>query len=442
MNKRLFRSNKYLPSKSRICIYAEKFKLRKPIFTLTELNPGNAEWISYKARLELDNKVSEGSGRTKRKAEAAASCKYLNNVYLAGGNSLQLGNPVSAPHTQYPPGKKRKDRLKVEKMIARKRAEAAAKEAATAEAAAAATETGTLELQQPVQPTDSEEPEVIIPDPEQQVEIVPEQPAANIPEAPVAKKRKQEDAEKCFVSYDIERSSGADDSEIINLSYASERESGQFFIKPMGGIDKVASAKSSKIRVHGDKMFQDSKEVKYVSLEEACSKFVEFVEKVGGNSGVKPILVCHGNDLWTLMNNMAFVGLDQKLLSTIGGSMNFKDVVNEEENLEGKSKSLTSLDVSENLSEIILGKHMRSEIRQHAHDAEFDAKLLLAVMRKYLDSKSDSDYNYIMKNFVRLPSDGLASICKEAIQMIGLRRMRRKKKVKDYDIVYIYGWGQ
>ena len=34
--------------------------------------------------------------------------------------------------------------------------------------------------------------------------------------------------------------SGADDSEIINLSYAST-ESGQFFIKPMGGIDLVAS---------------------------------------------------------------------------------------------------------------------------------------------------------------------------------------------------------
>ena len=107
--------------------------------------------------------------------------------------------------------------------------------------------------------------------------------------------------------------------------------------------------------------------------------------------------------------------------------MNYKDVVNEEENLEGKSKSLTSLDVSENLSEIILGKHMRSEIRQHAHNAEFDANLPLAVMTKYLDSKSDSDSNDIMKNFVRLLSDGLASICKEAFQMIGLRRMRRKK---------------
>ena len=37
--------------------------------------------------------------------------------------------------------------------------------------------------------------------------------------------------------------SGADDSEIINLSYASLSltESGQFFIKPMGGIDLVAS---------------------------------------------------------------------------------------------------------------------------------------------------------------------------------------------------------
>ena len=41
-----------------------------------------------------------------------------------------------------------------------------------------------------------------------------------------------------------------------------------------------------------------------------------------------------------IMNNMVFVGLDQKLLSAIGGSMSFKDVVNEEENLEGKSKSL------------------------------------------------------------------------------------------------------
>ena len=136
-----------------------------------------------------------------------------------------------------------------------------------------------------------------------------------------------------------------------------------------------------------------------------------------------------------IMNNMVFVGLDQKLLSANGGSMNFKDVVNEEENLEGKSKSLTRLDVSENLSEIILGKNMRSEIRQHAHDAEFDANLLLAVLKKYFDSKSDKDYNNIMRNFVTLPSDGLASICKGAIQKIGLRRMRRQKKLKDHDIV-------
>ena len=80
----------------------------------------------------------------------------MNNDYLAGGNSPQLGNPVSAPHTQYPPSKKRKDRLKVERMIARKRAEAAAAiaESATAEAATAeASLLATLELQQPVQPT-------------------------------------------------------------------------------------------------------------------------------------------------------------------------------------------------------------------------------------------------------------------------------------------------
>ena len=53
---------------------------------------------------------------------------------------------------------------------------------------------------------------------------------------------------------------------------------------------------------------------------------------------------------------------------------------------------------------------MRSEITQHAHDAEFDANLLLKVMKKFLDNKSESDYDYILKNFVKLPND-LASSC-------------------------------
>ena len=333
----------------------------------------------------------------------------MNNVYLAGGNSLQLGNSVSAPRTQYPPSKKKKDKLKVEKFLARKKAEA------------------TAEVQQQVQP--------VLKEPEQVV-MIPEQPAVSFPEAGVAMVRK-----KSFVSYDIERSSGADDSEIINLSYASLTESEQFFIKPIGGIDLVASDKSSKIRVHGAKMFQGSKEVAHVTLKHACNKFIEFVAKIGSISGDKPVLVCHGNDMWTLMNNMAYVGLDEELLSTIGGSMNFLDVVKEEENLMGKSKSLTSLSVSENLSEIILGNHMRSEITQHAHDAEFDANLLLKVMKKFLDNKSESDYDYILKNFVKLPND-LASSCKLAIQMIGIRRLRKKPKVNHFNIKYINGWGR
>ena len=74
--------------------------------------------------LELDNRRSLGIGKTKRKAEAAASLNYLNNDYLSGGNFLQLGKPVSAPDTKYPPSKKRKSKLKLEKMIARKKEEA------------------------------------------------------------------------------------------------------------------------------------------------------------------------------------------------------------------------------------------------------------------------------------------------------------------------------
>ena len=59
------------------------------------------------------------------------------------------------------------------------------------------------------------------------------------------------------------RSSGADDSKIKNLSFASEKESGQFFIKLMGGIHKFASAQNCKIQVDGDKMFQGSREVEH-----------------------------------------------------------------------------------------------------------------------------------------------------------------------------------
>ena len=46
--------------------------------------------------------------------------------------------------------------------------------------------------------------------------------------------------------------------------------------------------------------------------------------------GALPILVCHGEDITTFVNNFAIVGLDKKLIDSIAG-VNFIDVVSDED---------------------------------------------------------------------------------------------------------------
>ena len=74
---------------------------------------------------------------------------------------------------------------------------------------------------------------------------------------------------------------------------------------------------------------------------------------------------------------MAYDGLEERLMSAIGGHLSFYEVVANYPMFDGKSKSLVKLDVDENLSAQILGKQVRREIEENAHDAEFDGNLLL-----------------------------------------------------------------
>ena len=119
VNGRLYHCDQFQPSKTNLVIYADKNSLEKPQFKLSVTNEGNPDFVTYYAVLELEGKKSRGSGRTKRRAEAAACRKYLSNDYLTGGDYFQLGNPVSAPRTQYPPGKQAKSRKKTEKFVER-----------------------------------------------------------------------------------------------------------------------------------------------------------------------------------------------------------------------------------------------------------------------------------------------------------------------------------
>ena len=112
VNGRLYYCDQTLPSKTKLVSYAEKNSLEQPKFRLSVINQGDQVNVRYYAIVELEGKRSRGSGRTKKSAEAAASCKYLNNDYLAVGDYLQLGNPVSAPTHSYPPSAKERSRRK------------------------------------------------------------------------------------------------------------------------------------------------------------------------------------------------------------------------------------------------------------------------------------------------------------------------------------------
>ena len=357
-------------------------------FDLTFVNPNDPEWLYHVAMVNLDNLTSRGSGRTKRKAEERACENFINGNYLCGWNPIHLGNRVTPRRTRKAPSKKRKDKQKLLERIAKMRANATAPSAS------------------------------------------PEKPET--PNLPVN--------QRPIVAYDTERAAGPHNSEMIELSYTSEQESGQFFIKPMGRIDKIASDLSCQITVVRGKMYKKKIEVEHVTLKEACEKFIIHLEMIG-KSGKKPIIACHGEDLLTLLNSMAYVGLEERLMSAIGGHLNFYEVVANDPMFDGKSKSLVKLDVDENLSEQILGKQVRREIEENAHDAEFDSNLLLRVMKGYFEGEEAR-----LEKYVKEPSEELVGDCRRRMNRIA-NKMEKKRILaelhgtsKNKGLVYISGW--
>ena len=121
INGRTITVNKYLSSKSKINDYTQKFKLGKVDYKVTVLDENNSLLRKFTAGLELEGKFSSGTGTSKKGAEAAAARPYCNNIFLGGGNSLLLGKEVSASKSQVPSNKKRKDKIKMERFLERKR---------------------------------------------------------------------------------------------------------------------------------------------------------------------------------------------------------------------------------------------------------------------------------------------------------------------------------
>ena len=102
-----------------------------------------------------------------------------------------------------------------------------------------------------------------------------------------------------IVFFDLERSGGPDDSEIIQLAFSNCKKAVNLYVLPEGGIDKIASNISHKIMKRGDSLVTLGETLKSVSMKEAGDSFLKFLSELQ-----KPILVCHGNDWVTLFNNL------------------------------------------------------------------------------------------------------------------------------------------
>ena len=63
---------------------------------------------------------------------------------------------------------------------------------------------------------------------------------------------------------------------------------------------------------------------------EAGEKYWVPVKNIQYTCGSKPILVCHGTDLTTLMNNFALVKCDEVLAESIMGSVDFFEVIDDD----------------------------------------------------------------------------------------------------------------
>ena len=207
---------------------------------------------------------------------------------------------------------------------------------------------------------------------------------------------------------------------------------------PRGKIDRVGSKLSHKFEIVGQVMKKENVEVKTETMFEAGKKLLKFIKDVSAGRSV--YLVCHGNDMKTLLNNMALVGLDKELVENIVGSVNSLEVFSNDEQFDDKSKSLSSLKKSKNLAEEILGDNIkREELVKDAHDAEYDAILLGRVWAEYLLAWSPSPLSVVLDNYMD-PSSNLIRDASNFITKIGDKRRRKMRPVKDTGVLYFNGW--
>ena len=152
-------------------------------------------------------------------------------------------------------------------------------------------------------------------------------------------------------------------------------------------------------------------------------------------TGKEIVIVFHeGKDDYVLLNNLASIKKDSRLLKVIAGSIDFYDVCKDDDGIKasGISLSLTKIrEEKKNISEFFLGDEIKKEIAAFAHDSLFDAKLLRRVWRRYFTGIASKMNTYL------LASNLLLNNAKEFM---------RKQEVKRGNKIVVgrvfNGWGE
>ena len=386
-------------AKTMLSIYCQQNNLSFPEYKVTLVNPNSEELRMFKARINLNGRWVVGNGKTPKKAEMAAARKYLNNnfIFMSGENSLQAEIEIPSQKKNQPPKKLRKNQRRMDVFNARKKADS------EAEASKSVEEGNDVSRETP----------------------------DSIP---------KDDAKRVYpgllVYYDLERATGSEASEIIQLAYCCQSGCGSSNIIPKGKIDAECARKSHKISFNGKNLVRNGEILASVSLKKACEDFISFLSKLKSDHGSKPILVSHGTDCTTLMNNFALVKQDEVLVESLRGAVDFVQVIKEDGNYPHASSTMSLTKVNPkkpNLSETVLGKELNKNDLSEAHDASYDARLLMRVVEKYC--KNSSDMDLMVDTYIR-DSDNVRNQV-----MYHLSTNKSRKKRRDQTEYYtFYGW--
>ena len=396
-------ARKDIDSKTTLTLYCQQNRLPFPEYVVSK-------YLSlFRARFVLNGKHVVGSGSTMKKAEQAAARKYLHNNFVSEEIPLQAEIPIVKKKRKVPPSKKRKELKRLQKHLAEKDA---AREAAEREECERETESDSDR-------SDNNEGVGRLTG-EQSLQLSLPSESKEIP----------------VVYFDLERSTGSEASEIIQLAYCAQSGCGLFNIYPKGDIDPICARRSHKIFKKGNDLVRMGNILPSMPLERACKKFLTFLRQLAAQKGSKPVIVCHGEDTITLFNNMALVSLDEDLSEAILGAINFQQVISDDEEYphDTSNISLTKIDPQKpNLSETLLGKDFDREELGAAHDALYDSKLLRRVVEKYCGSSRN------MQRMVKEYMCAAEKSRKDAI--LHLSKHKSWKKRRDQSKFYtFFGW--